>query len=49
MINIHEVHAQRQAQKEPKRGWWKFYREPIRKHWARCGVRQSDLNYGGVR
>lgn len=26
-----------------------IYREPMRKRWARCGVKQSDLNYGGVR
>jgi len=51
MINIHEVHKQRaeQLRDKPKRGWWKLYREPIRKHWARHGVRQSDLRYSGER
>lgn len=51
MIDIHEAHKQRaeKLRDKPKRGFWKLYREPLRKHIARHGVKQSDLNYGGVR
>ena len=34
---------------KPLLGRWVVYREPLRKHIARNGVKQSMLNYGGVR
>lgn len=56
MINIHEVHAERQAQRQarfkpirPKFWGLVIYREPFRKRIARHGVKQSDLNYGRVK